>query len=185
MDRQACLTRSVVAVGVLCCAACGARGSEAKGGAAGGSAVGAGGNGQNGGNGSPVVLLDEQTAGAGGAGEVCLGENPPEWCAEGMLSTSGPACGDGEINQDSEDCDDGNSMPGDGCNGLCKVEPNFVCPTPGEPCQSTIACGDGQLAGGEVCDDGNTADGDGCAADCQAIEDGYYCPEVGAKGIVR
>src|SRR6476620_2561050 len=37
-----------------------------------------------------------------------------------MLVASGPACGDGKINQMSEACDDGNSLPGDGCSGICK-----------------------------------------------------------------
>ena len=33
-----------------------------------------------------------------------------------------------------ETCDDGNSIPGDGCSGTCQIEPNFACPTAGQPC---------------------------------------------------
>ncbi|HET9953252.1 MAG TPA: DUF4215 domain-containing protein [Polyangiaceae bacterium] len=89
--------------------------------------------------------------------------------------TAPPGCGDGLINQPSEDCDDGNPLPGDGCSGLCKVEVNFACTTPGQPCRSTIVCGDGTLGPGEACDDGNLDAGDGCAADCRAVEPGYVC----------
>src|SRR5262245_19057012 len=46
----------------------------------------------------------------------------PEQC---KLTPAGPACGDKAINQASEECDDGNSLPGDGCSGVCKVEPFF------------------------------------------------------------
>lgn len=33
-------------------------------------------------------------------------------------------CGDGEINQSSEECDDGNLEAGDGCDDACKIEDN-------------------------------------------------------------
>lgn len=56
-------------------------------------------------------------------------------------------------------------MAGDGCNGSCKVEPNWTCPKQG-PCLPTVICCDGIRSAGEVCDDGNTKDGDGCSADC-------------------
>ena len=39
-------------------------------------------------------------------------------------------CGDG-VQQDFEDCDDGNLINGDGCNDLCRVEPS--CEQPGPP----------------------------------------------------
>jgi fibro-slime domain-containing protein len=92
---------------------------------------------------------------------------------------SGPACGDGLINQDSEECDDGNSVPGDGCNGICKIEKHFKCPTPGKPCVSTFECGNGILEPGEVCDDGNTTPDDGCSADCTVQSGSFICPTPG------
>jgi len=90
-----------------------------------------------------------------------------------------PSCGDGKINVDGEECDDGNPLPGDGCSGRCKREKNFMCPTPGQPCVSTIVCGDGMLGPGEGCDDGNTMAGDGCAANCRTVEPGFVCRSPG------
>ncbi len=115
-----------------------------------------------------------------GPGDECLGANPdPEKC---RLVTP-PACGDGKINVDGEACDDGNSVPGDGCTGICKVEPNFECPTEGEPCVTTFACGNGELEPGEICDDGNTEGGDegtdGCNFDCTVQNASYACPTPG------
>ncbi len=102
----------------------------------------------------------------------CDAEDAPEECE----LTSAPACGDGEINLDPpEACDDGNSLPGDGCSGACIVEPYHDCPTPGAPCVSTITCGDGLVQPGEACDDSNDTGGDGCAADCSEVETGYSC----------
>ncbi len=86
-------------------------------------------------------------------------------------------CGNGKL-EDGESCDDGNARPGDGCSGLCRVEPNFTCPTVGSPCRSTIVCGDGNVQGGEACDDMNAASGDGCSDTCQ-VEAGYACAMPG------
>lgn len=120
--------------------------------------------------------------GAGGDGgetgaNPCDVEDPPEECFNTV--PSGPACGDGEINQDNEECDDGNSLPGDGCSGRCEEEPYFVCGEPGEACVSTIACGDGLLDPGEFCDDGNTVTDDGCSDDCLFQDPAYVCPVEG------
>ncbi len=88
---------------------------------------------------------------------------------------AGPYCGDGVIDTaNGETCDDGNRIGGDGCSGVCKIEPNWVCPTPGQPCVSTIVCGNGIRQTGEGCDDGNTTAGDGCDASCN-VEAGWYC----------
>ncbi len=51
------------------------------------------------------------------------------------------------------------------------------CPEEGEPCELTIACGDGVVDPCEVCDDGNTENDDGCAGDCYTVDPGYYCPD--------
>lgn len=106
----------------------------------------------------------------------CEAEDAPENCE----LEAPPACGDGAINLDPpEACDDGNSKPGDGCSGACVVEPFHVCPTPGQPCVTTIECGDGAVGPGEACDDKNQIAGDGCAEDCSAIDPGYSCRLVG------
>jgi cysteine-rich repeat protein len=62
-------------------------------------------------------------------------------------------CGDENVDA-SEQCDDGNTVDGDGCGHSCKIE----------------ACGDGlvQFGRGEQCDDGNATDDDGCSSTCYA-----------------
>ena len=42
-------------------------------------------------------------------------------------------CGDSVVDSD-ENCDDGNTTPGDGCSNTCTTEPNFVCRVPGQAC---------------------------------------------------
>lgn len=102
-----------------------------------------------------------------------------------QLVPEDPACGDGKINLDPpEACDDGNSRPGDGCSGVCKPEAHFVCDTPGQPCVSTIVCGDGMLGPGEACDDSNKNPGDGCNANCTLVEKGFSC-RVPGQACVR
>jgi cysteine-rich repeat protein len=77
-----------------------------------------------------------------------------ERCDDGAVNASGvcigcqvAVCGDGSTTFD-EQCDDGNTVSGDGCSALCERE----------------FCGDGirQPALGEECDDGNIVLGDGC-----------------------
>ncbi|MGB0590517.1 MAG: fibrinogen-like YCDxxxxGGGW domain-containing protein [Myxococcota bacterium] len=74
-----------------------------------------------------------------------------------------PLCGDGVI-QTGEQCDDGDTLPSDGCSSLC------------------LRCGNGLLDAtfGEQCDDGNISDGDGCAADCTLEGDQLFtdCAEL-------
>ena len=45
-----------------------------------------------------------------------------QWCQAGECVAK-PKCGDGQLNQASEQCDDGNLVPGDGCDALCQKEP--------------------------------------------------------------
>ena len=90
-------------------------------------------------------------------------------------------CGDGLLTG-TERCDDGNHFNFDGCNQVCLIEPNFVCPTPNSPCVSTIVCGDGLRTGGEACDDRNTVNGDGCNSGC-GLEPGWICPTVGVACV--
>ena len=121
-----------------------------------------------------TVFIDP-VEGEGGA-NPCLGPNPPDNC---HMEPTGPACGDGEINQDTEECDDGNALPGDGCTGICKVEPNWKCTEPNTPCTPTFACGNGKIEPGEVCDDGNDVGDDGCSADCTEQSRNFVCAEAG------
>ena len=77
---------------------------------------------------------------------------------------SGARCGNFRVEpENGEECDDGNTVPGDGCTNECKTE------------QLTPAvCGDGIVAATEGCDDGDTMGGDGCSGAC-AVETGYTC----------
>jgi cysteine-rich repeat protein len=87
-----------------------------------------------------------------------------------------PACGDGQRDP-GEECDDDNTMFGDGCNGLCQVEANWDCSD--GFCVPAVECGDRTVGQGEACDDGNTVSGDGCAGDCKSVECDWYCPVPG------
>lgn len=111
--------------------------------------------------------------GASGAGGMCSGTGCP---AETGI------CGNSKI-ESSEFCDDGNAIPGDGCSGICRVEPNFTCPEPGVACMSTIICGDSMINAGEGCDDGGATPNDGCSASCQ-VEPGYGCSLPGQPCVM-
>lgn len=165
----------VVALGVRC----GGNPQVSNDGDGGGAGTaGAGGadasTGATGGTGATIGLPD----GSGGTGGEC---GPDAGVPCGDADVPDPTCGDGLINQAGEVCDDGNAESGDGCTGNCEqIEADFVCPTPGTPCVSTVVCGDSQIRGTEQCDDGNSAPNDGCDASCQ-IEAGWACPFVGLK----
>jgi fibro-slime domain-containing protein len=115
----------------------------------------------------------------GGHGDVsipaCLGAT----CGDATVSV----CGNGVV-ESGETCDDGNSVPGDGCSGVCQIEPGYSCPTPGQKCvySLTQVCGDGKIEGDEACDDGNTKSGDGCSATCD-VEPGYSCGAAGTACV--
>jgi len=124
-------------------------GSGGSGGAGGTTPPGTGGDGGLGGS-----STTPQTGGAGGT--------TTPW-------TVPAGCGDGVVVA-PEQCDDGNTVPFDGCSSDCQSEP--VCNASG-PC--TSRCGDGIVLG-EDCDDGNTLDGDGCSSACK-VETGFTCSQ--------
>ncbi|MGQ0504553.1 MAG: DUF4215 domain-containing protein [Myxococcaceae bacterium] len=84
------------------------------------------------------------------AKESCVGEE----CVAAQ-------CGDGK-KEGAEACDDGNLLPGDGCEADCSLQPT--------------TCGDAVVEGYEQCDDANLLDGDGCQKDCQ------FTPSVCGNG---
>lgn len=85
-----------------------------------------------------------------------------------------PLCGN-TWKADTEECDDGDIAPGDGCSATCTVENGFTCDTDSPSvCTPSPVCGDAITTQGETCDDGNTASGDGCSSAC-ATEAGYLC----------
>jgi fibro-slime domain-containing protein len=91
-------------------------------------------------------------------------------------------CGNSRLDA-TELCDDGNTVPGDGCTPLCQIEANWECPTPGEKCVFVAVCGNGVLTSDEACDDGNKASNDGCSADCKTVEAGWQCRVPGKKCV--
>ena len=111
-------------------------------------------------------------------GFECVSSTQSSGSGVGGLDTCGPRCGDGiELSaRGLEDCDDNNTVSGDGCNATCFTEVGYTCTGGSLTSQSTCvtACGDGLRAGSEACDDGNQVAGDGCSAAC-TIEDGYTC----------
>jgi len=65
----------------------------------------------------------------------------PGWACSGTpVSCHQTVCGDGKV-EGSEGCDDGNTLPNDGCSPTCHAEPTCTStgPTPG----CTSKCGDG------------------------------------------
>ncbi|HVV81437.1 MAG TPA: DUF4215 domain-containing protein [Kofleriaceae bacterium] len=94
---------------------------------------------------------------------------------------SSPVCGNGTM-ETGEQCDDGNTMAGDGCSPTCKTEvcgngvmdPDEECDdgnqVDGDGCDTNCkdsGCGNGVMDPSEQCDDGNTTDGDGCDHNCK------------------
>ncbi len=94
------------------------------------------------------VATAENGGGGDGTSENDASVPPPD--VDACLATT---CGNGVKNADTEICDDGNTKSGDGCSSTCRVEPGWLCTTPGVPCVA-IKCGDKILAGTEDCDDG-------------------------------
>jgi len=111
---------------------------------------------------------------------ACTADHPADGtgkCGDGVLNVG--------VNGTGEQCDDGNTVSGDGCSSSCqleaavcgngKVETGEECDdgntTSDDGCSSTCKkeskCGNGMVETGEQCDDGNTVAGDGCSATCQ------------------
>ena len=68
----------------------------------------------------------------------CSGGGDASVSDTGADTTPGtPVCGDGLLGG-TEECDDGNTTPGDGCSGFCRVEAGYTCPTPGAACVSSV-----------------------------------------------
>jgi fibro-slime domain-containing protein len=79
----------------------------------------------------------------------------------------------GELGREgTEQCDDGNRVPYDGCDIQCHNEPRCADSGAGYACSAV--CGDGLKFPEEACDDGNTSSGDGCSEECER-EPGFEC----------
>ncbi len=73
-------------------------------------------------------------------------------------------CGNNKL-EDTEECDDGNEVSGDGCSATCQKEAGWNCDK-SSPTVCTTICGDGMRVGAELgengCDDGNYIVTDSC-----------------------
>ncbi len=77
-----------------------------------------------------------------------------------------PVCGDNELSNPPETCEDGNTTNHDGCSDQCQLENGCA-----------VTCGDGIRTPGEECDDANTKNGDGCSSVCK--REATYIPNCG------
>jgi cysteine-rich repeat protein len=83
-----------------------------------------------------------------------------------LASQSSSVVGDGRL-QPGEQCDDGNTVSGDGCSATGTIESGYLCHVPGRACSLASLCGNDVTNTGEACDDGDTAAGaNGCTATC-------------------
>ena len=85
-------------------------------------------------------------------------------------------CGDAYVDL-VDDCDDGNSVSGDGCSYNCTIEFAYRCNKTASGTSSCIRneCGDGIVfEPEEQCDDSNLNAEDGCNSNC-TVEPGYRC----------
>ena len=147
--------------------ACSSSGAGVEGGTAGGTTATGGATAIAATGGSPFVVSSGGSVSTGGATYAAYTTQPAAVCGDGVVEAG-------------EACDDGNTSSGDGCSADCSaIEPNYVCPQPGQLCVLTMVCGDKKITGTETCDDGNTVAGDGCSDSCQ-VETGWDCPIVGA-----
>ena len=98
----------------------------------------------------------------------------------GFVGAQMSICGDGFLNMTMEDCDDNNTIPGDGCSMNCAIEFGYTC---NYGFDSTLMlnrsmcmpnCSDGIVIWPEECDDNNRMNGDGCGSDCM-MEEGFTC----------
>ncbi len=121
-----------------------------------------------------VIKPNESCDGAGcgdgflGVGEECDNGVANSWLPNQCRPTCRNfRCGDNQTDWISEECDDENTVGGDGCSPVCAQESNAA------------RCGDGVAQFPEQCDDGNTANGDCCSSGC-LYESPHAC--TGAQG---
>ncbi len=127
-----------------------------------------------GGNGTSNGTSTVPTAGTGNSGFQVGSTGGTNNCNNN--GSAPPGCGDGIVQTSlGEQCDDGNTLAGDGCSGTCQVEPNHTCPPQGGPCVVSFTCGDGVVNPGEACDQGKYQGSPGCSADCKTQSPGYNC----------
>ncbi|XP_065826334.1 uncharacterized protein [Oscarella lobularis] len=106
--------------------------------------------------------------------DICQALNNSQ--SDSNVTVDCPVCGDGILQIESEECDDGGTDNGDGCSAACELEDGFGCQVPvgGRTVCRNRTCGDGIRVPGEDCDSGSS--GFGCDSISCTILDGYACP---------
>jgi cysteine-rich repeat protein len=140
----------------------------------------------------------DPTGGGDGGGDPDAAASGPDGGTDGP-DAAALVCGDRRVDA-PEECDDGNTTSGDGCDDMCRLETSPNCGDSivdyalGEECddgntvsgdgcdascrvEAAATCGDGvlDLANGEQCDDGDNLPGDGCSPTCQFEPLGAFC----------
>jgi fibro-slime domain-containing protein len=125
----------------------------------------------------PVAVAEGWICTSPSAAAVGTADGGAPATCKGPTTCTTTVCGNGKV-EGSEQCDDGNTVTGDGCSPFCRLEPK--CPATGGGCSSL--CGDGLLLPADLldptnCDDGNTVSGDGCSSTCK-VEPGFNCTGI-------
>lgn len=115
------------------------------------------------------------------------GTFPPPSSGGGAVYLFTP-CGDSVLDP-GEQCDDGNTIPGDGCDETCQRERASCCDNPNVTCNSDAACPGGDTCCLTHCDSGPEPGCDGlgsaCSDDTQCDSGGMCCPPVCGNGFVE
>lgn len=119
----------------------------------------------------PLVIARDPAGGPPLPGSKCFADGS---CGVPYILVRGEKvspilCGNTTI-EPPEECDDGNTVSGDGCSAACKKE------KPAGP-----VCGNKITEPPEQCDDGNTVSGDGCSATCKTENKPPICTTAAAS----
>lgn len=79
---------------------------------------------------SAIQNCGVQTSSAGSqgsAGSAASGGSSAGGASSRSVSSAGPLCGNGVLDA-VEECEDRNTVNGDGCSSTCRIEPNFCAP---------------------------------------------------------
>ncbi len=127
------------------------------GGAVAGASSCGGSGGSSGSGGTSGTSGSNGTGGSGGSsgssGSAGSGGSAGVGGSSGSSGTPVAVCGN-RILETGEECEDGNTISGDGCSSTCQKE-------------LVPVCGNRLLEVGEECEDGNNVSGDGCSSTCQ------------------